>query len=247
MSLTKYAILIGASSSIAQAMCKQLLASEQVHLLLISSKQSPVNELRDTRVTQLICDYSPTDIDRVLSDCDRVMGSKWQHVTQVFIFNGVLHSQQVMPEKRIEDVNASQLASLYHTNTITPFMFVSAVISRLDKQCRCRITVFSARVGSIEDNRLGGWYGYRSSKAALNMLLKTATIELKRRAKDCKIIAFHPGTTDTPLSKPFQKNVPQGKLFTPEYVARSCLLVTEALENDGELSYVDWQGKEIAF
>jgi hypothetical protein len=77
------------------------------------------------------------------------------------------------------------------------------------------------------------------------MLLKTASIELARRAKKVKLISFHPGTTDTPLSKPFQKNVPNGKLFTPDFVAEQLLGVVDKTEVDGELTYVDWQGKRI--
>ena len=92
---------------------------------------------------------------------------------------------------------------------------------------------------------LGGWYSYRASKAALNMMLKTATIELARRAKNIKIIAFHPGTTDTPLSKPFQKNVPANKLFSSDFVAQQLLQIVEESVIDGELSYLDWQGEAI--
>jgi len=117
----------------------------------------------------------------------------------------------------------------------------------LSKQTACRVTVFSARVGSVSDNRLGGWYGYRASKAALNMMLKTASVELKRRAKGVKLVSFHPGTTDTSLSKPFQKNVPEGKLFTPDFVAQQLLSLESRLVLDGELSYLDWQGQEIPF
>jgi NAD(P)-dependent dehydrogenase (short-subunit alcohol dehydrogenase family) len=107
------------------------------------------------------------------------------------------------------------------------------------------VTVFSARVGSISDNHLGGWYSYRTSKAALNMLLKTVSIEFSRRAKNIKIISFHPGTTDTLLSKPFQKNVPEGKLFTCEFVANQLISIVSDTAIDGELSYVDWQGRNI--
>ena len=105
--------------------------------------------------------------------------------------------------------------------------------------------LFSARVGSISDNRLGGWYSYRASKAALNMMIKTAAIELARRAKNIKLIAFHPGTTDTPLSKPFQKNVPENKLFSAEFVAKQLLDIVENTPIDQSPSYLDWQGETI--
>ena len=91
----------------------------------------------------------------------------------------------------------------------------------------------------------GGWYSYRSSKAALNMMLKTAAIELARRAKNIKIIAFHPGTTDTPLSRPFQENVSAGKFFTCGFVAKRLLSIIEHIAIDGTVSYLDWQGNSI--
>ena len=103
----------------------------------------------------------------------------------------------------------------------------------------------SARVGSINDNRMGGWYSYRASKAALNMLLKTAAIEYARRAKNVKLIAFHPGTTDTTLSKPFQKNIPEDKLFKPDFVARQLLMLVAKTPIDGTLSYLDWDHQSI--
>lgn len=109
----------------------------------------------------------------------------------------------------------------------------------------CKFVFLSARVGSISDNKLGGWYSYRSSKAALNMLLKSAAIELKRTFKNVKLIAFHPGTTDSPLSKPFQKNVPKGKLFTRDFVADALIDITNKTQIDGELSFIDWQGEKI--
>lgn len=111
----------------------------------------------------------------------------------------------------------------------------------------CKITFFSARVGSISENKLGGWYSYRASKAGLNMLLKSAAVELSRRAKNIKLISFHPGTTNTPLSKPFQKNVPQGKLFTSQFVAEQLLGIVDNSEVDGEVSYLDWKGELIGW
>ena len=124
-------------------------------------------------------------------------------------------------------------------------LWIQQLTPLLTGNSACKVVVFSARVGSISDNRLGGWYTYRASKAALNMMLKTAAIELARRAKNIKIIAFHPGTTDTPLSKPFQNNVPADKLFTSEFVAKQLLTIVDNTDIDGKASYLDWQGKAI--
>ena len=105
--------------------------------------------------------------------------------------------------------------------------------------------VLSARVGSIGDNGLGGWYSYRGSKAALNMMLRCAALETRRVNPAAKILAYHPGTVDTPLSEPFQTNVAPEKLFSPVRAAEALDTVLSSLEADGELSYLDWRGETI--
>lgn len=104
------------------------------------------------------------------------------------------------------------------------------------------IASLSARVGSIEDNRLGGWYSYRASKAAHNMLLKTASIELKRLNKQSVVLCLHPGTTDTSLS---QARVPDEKLFTSLFVAEQLLAVIAQPTPDDSGSFWDWNGQPI--
>ena len=105
--------------------------------------------------------------------------------------------------------------------------------------------MLSARVGSIGDNGLGGWYSYRGSKAALNMMLRCAALEMRRVNPAAKIMAYHPGTVDTPLSQPFQASVAPEKLFSPERAAEALDTVLTSLTADGELSYLDWQGETI--
>mgnify|MGYP001824589787 CR=1 FL=1 len=107
------------------------------------------------------------------------------------------------------------------------------------------VAVLAARVGSIGDNRSGGWYSYRSAKTALVMLLKSAAIELQRRAPGVKLVAFHPGTTDSALSRPFQKRVAPEKLFTPAFVAGQLLTLLDEQQADGELAFLDWAGKTV--
>ncbi|MBU3579375.1 SDR family NAD(P)-dependent oxidoreductase [Polynucleobacter sp. 73C-SIWE] len=116
---------------------------------------------------------------------------------------GVLHTSHWMPEKRLEDLNAEQLMELMNINAIGPALTIRHFSKLLDPQNSVMVTL-SAKVGSIEDNRLGGWYSYRSSKAALNMLLKTASIEWARTKPNTALIALHPGTVNSRLSKPFR-------------------------------------------
>lgn len=166
-------------------------------------------------------------------------------IQKVFICNGRLHDADLQPEKRLEQFNAEDNQSIIHSNALVPMLWVQALLPYLKHAEQCRLVVFSARVGSISDNHLGGWYSYRASKAALNMLLKTAAIEYQRRAPNVSIIAFHPGTTDTPLSRPFQKNVPAENLLTAEFVAKRLLNLLNTLPATNTLQFTDWQGKSI--
>ena len=121
----------------------------------------------------------------------------------VLVATGLLHGAGVAPEKRLADLDGAALATLFLTNTIGPALVLRHFAPLLDRQ-RSLLAVLSAKVGSIGDNRLGGWYGYRASKAALNMLLKTAAIELRRTHPGAVLAALHPGTVRSALSRPFR-------------------------------------------
>ena len=119
------------------------------------------------------------------------------------------------------------------------------VLRLLRHERRAVLANLSARVGSIEDNRLGGWYGYRASKAAQNMLTKTMAIELKRKAKNVIVLALHPGTVDTGLSGPFQRNVPEGKLFSVERAARQLLAIVAKADEAHHGTFRAWDDTPI--
>lgn len=230
-------IIIGAGSAIAQAVIQSLHANAE-NIITVSRK---LPDQSNPVIHGFTSDYSPTSIAKVIQQIkDLNLGS----IDRVYICNGVLQNDNIKVEKRIEDLDSESFMSVLHSNTLTPILWVQALLPILRQQ-NCTITVFSARIGSISDNNLGGWYSYRASKAALNMLLKNACVEYAKRAKGVKILAFHPGTTDTPLSKPFQKNVPKGNLFSPEFVATSLEEIIQNLEVDGQLSFKDWQSKDI--
>lgn len=230
-------IIIGASSAIAQSVIQGLHVKSE-NIVTVSRKLCNQSN-SDTHA--FISDYTPDSIAQVIQ---QIRDLNLSSIDRVYICNGVLQSDDIKVEKRIEDLDPESFMSVLHSNTLTPILWVQALLPLLRQQ-KCTITVFSARIGSITDNNLGGWYSYRASKAALNMLLKNACVEYAKRAKGVKILAFHPGTTDTPLSKPFQKNVPEGKLFTPEFVANALENIIQSLDNDGQLSFMDWQGKDI--
>lgn len=121
----------------------------------------------------------------------------------IVVATGLLHGEGLMPEKKLSQLNYVQMEACFRVNAMGPALVV-AHFSGLLASDRSVMAVLSAKVGSIEDNRLGGWYSYRASKAALNMLLKTAAIELKRTHPGAALVALHPGTVNTPLSRPFR-------------------------------------------
>ena len=116
---------------------------------------------------------------------------------------GLLHTEKYMPEKKLADLNHAQLSELMNVNAIGPALTIKCFTNLLDSHNSVMVFL-SAKVGSIEDNRLGGWYSYRASKAALNMFIKTAAIELRRTKPNVALIAIHPGTVNSNLSKPFR-------------------------------------------
>lgn len=166
-------------------------------------------------------------------------------LSRLVITNGVLQGDGFRPERALRQLSRSAMAHVLEINTVLPMIALAAFESQLKNVSRPRVAVLSARVGSIGDNHLGGWYSYRASKSALNMMLQCAAIELHRVNRTLKLIAFHPGTTDTPLSKPFQRGVPADKLFTPEFVADQLTAILDTIESDGRLSYLDWAGELI--
>lgn len=241
--ITQQTLIVGASSEIAKALTMQLQQNPATGIILVSRSTLQEIQVDNNQINSVILDdYQESQIDQAVTEINCFDQAP---ITRVIICNGILHSESIKPEKRIEDFQADAFNQVMRANALTPMLWIQKLISVLSGKSPCKIVVFSARVGSISDNRLGGWYSYRASKSALNMMLKTTSIELARRDKNIKLVAFHPGTTDTPLSKPFQRNVPANKLFTCEFVAKQLLSIISQLPFDQQASYLDWQGKTI--
>ncbi len=163
----------------------------------------------------------------------------------VFIATGVLHGAALSPEKANSQLSAKALTAAFAINTIGPALVARAVLPLMPKGRKTVLAALSARVGSISDNRLGGWHSYRASKAALNQLIHTMAIEQMRRNPEQILLALHPGTVDSGLSKPFQKGVKT--LFTPEESARHLLRVIDQATPAQSGLLLDWQGEVIPF
>lgn len=238
MSNRQNVLVIGAGSAIAQAVLDAL--NDTGKLAIVAVRRHPGSADR-TNVTERHCDYSPAAIQAVVDD---LKTQQWIP-DRVFICNGILHGDAFAPEKQLAAIDEQAWMTVLHANALVPMLWLQSLITLLPRKQAAKIVLFSARVGSLTDNRLGGWYSYRASKAALNMMVKTAAIELRRTHQRVGVLLFHPGTTDTPLSKPFQNNVPEGKLFTPGFVAEQVLRLMEQYARPGEISYRDWAGEEI--
>lgn len=158
---------------------------------------------------------------------------------------GILHEGDIQPEKSLAECDPDSLARLFQVNSIGPLMVASQLFPRQRRQRRFTFAAVSAMVGSIGDNRLGGWYGYRASKAALNQFLKTLSIECRHRHPRATVLAIHPGTTDTGLSRPFQRNVPAEKLYEPATTASRILDVLYGADPGMSGSFLSWDGREI--
>ena len=232
--------VLGASGGIGSEFVRQLADDEGVARVYALSRTSTeerpgvismqvdfADEPSLERAAQIIFDDAPLDL--------------------VIVASGVLHSPEFQPEKRLQDAQEAAMLEVFRINTVGPALAAKHFLPALRKNHKSVFAALSARVGSISDNRLGGWLSYRSSKAALNMVLKTAAIEHKRRFPESIVIGLHPGTVDTALSAPFQQRVPDGKLFTPEYSVQRLL---EVIDNVGQADTgrcFAWDGQRIEF
>lgn len=238
-------LIIGANSEIAKALALKTIANNNSTLIVVSRDISFYQQnIFDSATVIAIENYEELAISYVVTSIKNLPNIM---VSQVFICHGILHNERCQPEKRLEDFSCESFAEIITANTLTPMLWLKHLTPMLSGKSPCKVVIFSARVGSISDNKLGGWYSYRASKAAMNMLIKSASIELARRAKNIKLISFHPGTTDSPLSKPFQANVPEGKLFQASFVAEQLLTISANTMIDGTASFLDWQGKDITW
>ena len=165
----------------------------------------------------------------------------------VVVASGFLHNERMKPEKALRDVKAANFERNFFVNTIGPALVAKYFLPKLHRSRRAVFASLSARVGSIEDNQLGGWYAYRASKAALNMLLKTASIEMARKNKQAIVIGLHPGTVATALSEPFRSRVPSEKLFATDRAARQLIDVMNARDPVDSGKVFAWDGAEIPY
>ena len=158
---------------------------------------------------------------------------------------GILHDASLQPEKSLQQIHSEQLMRYFQINSVGAVLLAKHLLPLLCHRDRSVFATLSAKLGSIEDNQLGGWYGYRASKAALNMLIKTAAIEYRRKSSQAILIVLHPGTTNTRLSRPFQRNVAPEKLFTVDRTVDQLLTVISQLDEADSGQFFSWNGDRL--
>lgn len=234
-------VAVAGSGGIARALVARLLSDYPVaKLFCLQRGEREVSD--DPRVTTVLCDATgPATIiaagATVAESCDRL------HL--VINTVGMLHGAGLRPEKRLQDVNAEALLTLATVNAFFLPQLAGALAPLLRHGEPSILASLSARVGSITDNGMGGWYSYRASKAAHNMLLRTLAREWRVSHKHCSVIALHPGTVKTALSEPYTPANYRKRVLSPDECALALLGVLGEVEPSRSGSFLDWQGKDI--
>ncbi len=235
--------IVGASGGIGRALVDDLAGCPDVARIFGLSRSEP-------RLSSQTLGWHRLDLEdeSSISDAASAVRQSAGRLDIVVMATGFLHDgDRLQPEKTWRALDAAAMERAFRLNSIGPALVAKHFLPLLATGRKSVFAALSARVGSIEDNRLGGWHSYRASKAALNMLVRTLSIELARRNPHAVCVALHPGTVDTALSRPFQARVPAGKLFSAAQSARHLLAVLDALTPSDSGQVFAWDGSRIPF
>lgn len=230
-------VIIGGNGGIGLAVVKELstrFPMASIHATFRSQKPN----LLDESVNWHKLDATNDEHVKRLAD-------KFQHLDWLINCVGMLHTKERGPEKNISSLDGDFFLQTVQCNTLPSLLLAKYFTPKFKSSNAPKFATISAKVGSICDNKLGGWYSYRASKAALNMLLKTLSIEWQRTLKKGTVLALHPGTTDTKLSAPFQSNVPKDKLFNPTRVAKDLCDVIDKANPQVSGSFIAYDGTQL--
>lgn len=244
----KRVLIAGVSGAIGAALAEAILAEypdSRVVGLCRDPGRAPETLHHSDRVTLVPWDASDSGSLASVTDALESVFPAREGIDTVVYAAGLLHSDTVFPEKRLEDLSANAMTQAFAVNVIGFGLLVQALIPWLRHKELKRIAAISAKVGSITDNRLGGWYAYRTSKAALNMLVRGLSVELPRRCKPVACVALHPGTTESALSEPFRQSLAQLKVHAPCQTAENLLKVIGDVTDDDNGRFLSWEGSEL--
>ncbi|MBN3910731.1 MAG: SDR family NAD(P)-dependent oxidoreductase [Nostoc sp. NMS1] len=242
-------LIVGASQGIGLGFVKKLLKDDRIAKVYATYRQlesaTDLIALADEHSERLIClEMDITDELQIVETIQKIR-NQVDKLHLVVNCVGLLHEDTLQPEKSLRQINSENLLRYFQINSIGAVLLAKHLLPLFRHGERSVFASISAKLGSISDNKLGGWYGYRASKAALNMLMRTAAIEYKRSCPKALIVTLHPGTTDTRLSRPFQGNVSAEKLFSVERTVTQLLTVIEQLQEGDSGQFFSWDGSRL--
>ena len=238
----KRALVIGSGGGIGAALVDQLAASGQFDRIYAGNRRP--HAACHSNVTMLTIDILDDD---TLAEAGRQIAQEGA-LDLLIVATGILHrGTDIRPEKSLRQLDVSAMAEIFAVNSIGPALVAKHFLPMLARKQRAVAIFLSARVGSIADNRLGGWHSYRASKAALNALVRCFAIEVGRSSPDAIVAALHPGTVDTPLSEPFQARIAGSSLFSADHSAARILTVIDRLSPTDSGGFFGWDGRPIPY
>lgn len=242
-------LIVGASRGIGLGFVQHLLQDARCDRIYATYRRATTAEdlfaLKDNFADRLRClPLDITDEAQIEATLSQI-GRETPRLNLVIYCVGLLHDGTFQPEKSLRQISSESLLRYFQVNSIGAALLAKHCVGLLKHNTPSVLAAISAKVGSIGDNQLGGWYGYRASKAALNMLIKTAAIEYSRKSPKTILTLLHPGTTDTQLSQPFQRGVPPEKLFPVERTVSQLMTVIEGLEASDSGEFFSWDGSRL--
>ena len=201
-------IIAGSSGAIGGEFTKKYTNDLNVEKVVTLSRN--VNNHNHKKIQSIKIDYNNEETFKNLDEI-----SQLDSISKVIIATGILHTDELKPEKSIDSIDGESMKKVFQVNVFGPILLVKTLLPLIKKSKGVKIVFLTARVGSISDNELGGWHSYRSSKSALNMMIKNLSIELKRLNKEHVVIGIHPGTVKSHLSEPFLRHV-KHDVFSPK-------------------------------
>ncbi|MDH6088239.1 SDR family NAD(P)-dependent oxidoreductase [Umezakia ovalisporum] len=242
-------LIVGASQGIGLGFVKKLLKDDRVAKIYATYREresaGELITLENQYADKLTCVSLDITEESQIAEVAQRIKNEVQKLHLVINCVGILHDDTLQPEKSLKQINSQNLLRYFQTNSIGAILLAKHLLALFRHSENSIFASISAKLASIGDNHLGGWYGYRASKTALNMFMRTAAVEYGRNCPKTLVVTLHPGTTDTRLSRPFQKNLPAEKLFSVELTATQLLSVIEQLEEGDSGQFFSWDGSKL--
>ncbi len=242
----KKGLVVGGGKGIGLGFVRRLLADDKIDRVYATYRRlESATELLAITDAKLCCFQMDITEESQITEVIEKIKAETSTLNYVINSAGVLHEGEMQPEKSLRQINSAQLSRYFQVNSVGAMLLFKYVQPLLKHEDRSILATISAKVGSIGDNESGGWYGYRASKAALNMFVRTTAIEYKRTCPNAIVVALHPGTTDTNLSLPFQRSVPPEKLFSVDKTVGLLLTVLDGLDSKDSGEFFSWDGTNL--